>query len=85
MGFSELYDAGQIKRHRIGHKVSLTSIIQKVKFQCSEAWPRATWCTGSALDHTHSPQVKAFGVHGALSQEDPDVVEPTVHDSEMKS
>lgn len=47
------------------------------------------WCTGLCSGpHTltaHSPEVKGFSVHGALSQEDPDVVESTMHDSEMKS
>lgn len=51
----------------------------------SEGQARGRGAWAFALDHTHSPQIKGFGVHSALCQEDPDVVEPTVHDSEMKS
>lgn len=37
------------------------------------------------LGTTHSPEIKGFGVHGALCQEDADVAEPAVHDREMQS
>lgn len=46
---------------------------------------QAAWSPGLCSDHTHSPQVEGFSVHGALGQEDPDAVEPTVHDREMQS
>lgn len=47
---------------------------------------QAGWgAQASSQEPTHSPQVEGLSVHGALSQEDPDVAEPTMHDSKMKS
>lgn len=47
---------------------------------------QGTWSSGLCSEpHTLTVDYKGFSIHGALCQEDPDVVEPAMHDSEMKS